>query len=54
MFEELRGQSTGFRTMQYTWRDAALYALAVGADENDLPYTYEKDMKVLPTFGEPP
>lgn len=51
MFEKMIGSSTGYRTMTYTWRDAALYALAVGADENDLPYTYEKDMKVLPTFG---
>ena len=51
MFESLNGMSTGFRTMEYNWRDVALYALAIGAEEDDLPFTYEKDMKVIPTFG---
>ena len=37
--------------MAYTWRDVALYALAVGAKADDLMYTYEKNMKALPTFG---
>ena len=37
--------------MAYTWRDVALYALAVGAKADDLMYTYEKNMKTLPTFG---
>lgn len=49
--KKLIGLSTEHRSIEYTWRDAALYALAVGADENDLMYTYEKNMKVLPTFG---
>ena len=51
MVEELLGLSTGWQKIEYTWRDMALYALAVGADENDLLYTYEKDMKALPSFG---
>ena len=32
----------------------AIYALAVGATENDLLYTYEKNMKALPSFGVTP
>ena len=51
MFESIVGASTGFYRIDYTWRDMALYALAVGADENDLMYTYEKNMKALPSFG---
>ena len=51
MFESIIGASVGFHKIDYTWRDMALYALAVGADENDLMYTYEKDMKALPSFG---
>jgi acyl dehydratase len=46
----------GFRygpmTTKYDWRDVALYALAVGAGENDLAYLLEQPpLKVLPTFG---
>lgn len=51
MFENVIGASVGWRKIPYTWRDMALYALAVGADENDLMYTYEKDMKAIPSFG---
>lgn len=47
----LVGQKTEHRSMEYTWRDTALYALAVGAKADDLIYTYEKNMKTLPTFG---
>jgi acyl dehydratase len=47
----LIGLHTEHRKLEYTWRDLALYALAVGADENDLSYTYERNMKALPTFG---
>ncbi|WP_295361587.1 MaoC/PaaZ C-terminal domain-containing protein [uncultured Pseudoramibacter sp.] len=39
------------RTLEYNWRDVALYALAVGAGSDDLMYTYEKNLKALPTFG---
>jgi len=51
---KLVGLSTGWRKIEYNWRDMALYALAVGADENDLLYTYEKNMKAIPSFGSLP
>lgn len=37
----------------YTQRDVMLYALGVGAgeDEEDLQFVYENQLKVLPTFG---
>ncbi|MBQ8053414.1 MAG: MaoC family dehydratase N-terminal domain-containing protein [Lachnospiraceae bacterium] len=49
--KKLIGLTTGFRSIPYTWRDSALYALAVGAGPKDLQYTYEKEMKAIPTFG---
>jgi len=51
MFDNVVGKETGWRKIEYNWRDMALYALAVGADENDLIYTYEKNMKAIPSFG---
>ena len=48
---QLQGLATEWRTMAYTWRDCALYALAVGATGEEPQYTYEKDMQVIPTFG---
>ena len=39
------------RYLEYTWRDVALYALAVGAKQEDLMYTYEKELKALPSYG---
>ena len=53
MFDRFIGQGFGHRTMPYTWRDIALYAISVGAEKNDLPYIFEKspDFKTLPTFG---
>ncbi len=50
MFEDLIGTELGWHRLEYNWRDSALYALAVGADENDLLYTYEKNMKAIPSF----
>src|ERR1700719_2667832 len=40
----------------YTEKDAILYALGVGLgrdpmDEEELPFVYEKNLKVLPTFA---
>ena len=49
--EVLVGRKMELRYMEYNWRDIALYALAVGAKRQDLMYTYEKDMKALPTYG---
>lgn len=50
MFDDLIGTQLGWHTLEYNWRDSALYALAVGADEDDLLYTYEKNMKAIPSF----
>lgn len=47
----LKGLQTEWRSLPYSWRDAALYALAVGAGAEESCYLYEKDMKLLPTFG---
>lgn len=46
--------STPWRTMHYTWRDCVLYALAVGAAWNEPEYTFERDLKAIPTFGVTP
>jgi acyl dehydratase len=35
----------------YTWRDVIIYALGVGAGFSELPYVYEKKLKVIPTFS---
>lgn len=51
MFERIIGQSVGWRKIEYNWRDVALYALAVGAGEDELEYYFEKEMKTLPSFG---
>ena len=42
----LQGLATEWRTMTYTWRDCALYALAVGAGGAEPQYTYERDMQL--------
>lgn len=54
MFTDLIGLQSGWKSLPYNWRDVALYALAVGADENDLLYTYEKNMKAIPSFAATP
>lgn len=51
MFENIIGATTGWRKIEYNWRDSALYALAVGAGDQDSDYWYEKNMKALPSFG---
>ncbi len=45
------GKKIGPLTRDYTWKDAVLYALGVGAGFNELDYTYEKKLKVIPTFS---
>ena len=45
------GKKIGPNTKAYTWKDAVMYALGVGAGFNDLEYCYEKDLKVIPSFG---
>lgn len=38
-------------TFEYTDRDVMLYALGVGAGVDNLRFTFEKELKVLPTFA---
>ena len=38
-------------TYSYTERDVMLYALGVGCGREQLEFTYEKDLQVLPTFA---
>ena len=45
------GKKIGPITKDYTWKDAVLYALGVGAGFDDLDYCYENNLKVLPSFG---
>ncbi|MBA4392861.1 MAG: short-chain dehydrogenase, partial [Desulfobacca sp.] len=45
------GKKIGPFKKTYTWKDPVLYALGVGAGFSDLEYCYEKDLKVLPSFG---
>lgn len=53
-YDEFIGASTGYRKIEYNWRDVILYALGVGADEEELYLVYEKDLKTVPTFGTAP
>ncbi|WP_041813295.1 MaoC/PaaZ C-terminal domain-containing protein [Rhodococcus jostii] len=50
---ELVGLSLGTRVVTYDETDAILYALAVGAAAEDTDYTYERGLRVLPTFALP-
>ena len=50
----LVGRKMEPRYLEYNWRDIALYALAVGAKQEDLLYTYEKEIKAIPTYGTVP
>ena len=45
------GKKIGPFTKEYSWKDPVLYALGVGAGFDELEYCYEKDLKVLPSFG---
>lgn len=48
---EAIGKKIGPLTKEYTWKDAVLYALGVGAGFNELDYTYEKKLKAIPSFA---
>lgn len=48
---DLSGVDLGRRTNVYAARDAILYALSVGAKATDLDMVYERDLRVMPTFG---
>ena len=45
------GQPIGPVRTDYNWKDVVLYALGVGAGFDELEYVYEKDLKVIPSFG---
>jgi len=45
------GKKLGSVTHSYTQRDVMLYALGVGCGTDDLQFTYERELKVLPTFA---
>jgi acyl dehydratase len=45
------GATVGPFEQPYTWKDVALYALAVGATTEDLDYLIDPEPKVLPTWG---
>ena len=45
------GKTIGPVRKEYSWKDTVLYALGVGAGFSDLEYCYEKDLKVIPSFG---
>src|SRR4029450_1748176 len=48
------GKKLGSVEHSYTQRDVMLYALGVGCGTDDLQFTYERDLKVLPTFAVTP
>lgn len=45
------GRSLGSRTVSYDDRDAILYALSLGVAPDRLDLAFEKNLRVLPTFG---
>jgi len=47
----LHGRDLCQRTVSYDERDAALYALAVGAAATELSLIYERDLRVRGRFG---
>jgi acyl dehydratase len=48
---EAAGMELGSRRVAYADREAILYSLAVGAAAEDLDLVFERDLRVLPTFG---
>jgi acyl dehydratase len=48
---ELAGIDLGTRTIRYQRRDAILYALAVGAQAEQLELVYERALRVLPMYA---
>jgi NAD(P)-dependent dehydrogenase (short-subunit alcohol dehydrogenase family)/acyl dehydratase len=45
------GKKIGPLKKDYDWRDVILYAVGVGAGFDELEYTYEKNLKVIPSFS---
>ena len=48
---EALGKPLGPISKDYNWKDAVLYAIGVGAGFDEIEYTYEKNLKVLPSFS---
>jgi NAD(P)-dependent dehydrogenase (short-subunit alcohol dehydrogenase family)/acyl dehydratase/putative sterol carrier protein len=48
---EAIGKPIDATTTTYSWRDVVLYALGVGAGADELPYVYEEQLKVIPSFA---
>lgn len=48
---QLQGLATEWRTMAYTWRDCALYALAVGATGRSPSTPMRKTCRSSPPSG---
>src|SRR5215470_16850094 len=45
------GKKLGGVTQSWDQKDVMLYALGVGCGREELPFVYERDLKVLPTFA---
>ncbi len=45
------GKPIGPISKDYTWKDVILYALGIGAGYSEPEFTYEKNLKVIPTFS---
>lgn len=45
------GEKIEFPPFEYNQDTVILYALGIGAGMNDLPFVYEKDLQVYPTFA---
>ncbi|MEM2978709.1 MAG: MaoC/PaaZ C-terminal domain-containing protein [Candidatus Hadarchaeales archaeon] len=45
------GKETGPLEFSYSWKDVILYALGIGAGNEDLEFVYEGRLKVYPTFA---
>ncbi|MET7769969.1 MaoC/PaaZ C-terminal domain-containing protein [Nocardia sp. NPDC005366] len=52
-FPDLVGLDLGTRQVSYTESDAILYALAIGVPADDIPYVYERGLRVMPTYALP-
>lgn len=50
--EKLLGQSTVHGLRRYEDREVMLYALAVGARADELPFVYEESLTVIPSFAQ--
>lgn len=51
IFSQLAGTDLGVHVSTYDANKVILYALTVGAAASDLDLVYERDLRVLPTFG---